>query len=117
METFIWVFASSNIKRLFFLFPLGEAPNFSKELQNVSAAPGEGAVFLCELSQAGLNVVWCKNGKSIQKSLKYEIIQEDKLAKLLVHSVTDKDSGEYSCEVTGGPTSKARLEIKGAFFF
>ncbi|MCI4374319.1 hypothetical protein PGIGA_G00004900 [Pangasianodon gigas] len=90
----------------------GEVPIFSKELQGVSITPGKDAVFLGELSQAGLDVVWCVNGKSIQKSLKYEIIQENKVVKLIVHSVTTKDSGEYSCEVTGGPTSKAQLEIK-----
>ncbi|XP_060776992.1 obscurin isoform X3 [Neoarius graeffei] len=90
----------------------GEVPTFSKELQGVSIAPGEDALFLGELSQAGLDVVWCKNGKSIQKSLKYEVIQENKVVKLIVHSVSAQDSGEYSCEVTGGPTSKARLEIK-----
>ncbi|XP_053094487.1 obscurin isoform X5 [Pangasianodon hypophthalmus] len=90
----------------------GEVPIFSKELQGVSITPGKDAVFLGELSQAGLDVVWCVNGKSIQKSLKYEIIQENKVVKLIVHSVTAKDSGEYSCEVTGGPTSKAQLEIK-----
>lgn len=94
--------------------PSGEVPTFSKELKDVSTAPGEDAVFLCELSQAGLDVIWYKNGKSIQKSLKYEMIQENKDVKLIVHSVTAKDSGEYSCEVTGGPTSKAQLEIKGA---
>ncbi|XP_017322293.1 obscurin isoform X6 [Ictalurus punctatus] len=90
----------------------GEVPTFSKELQGVSVAPGEDAIFLCELSLAGLDVVWWKNGKTIQKSLKYEIIQENKVVKLIVHSVTAKDSGEYGCEVTGGPTSKAHLEIK-----
>lgn len=95
-------------------FASGEVPTFSKELQGVSVAPGEDAIFLCELSLAGLDVVWWKNGKTIQKSLKYEIIQENKVVKLIVHSVTAKDSGEYGCEVTGGPTSKAHLEIKGA---
>ncbi|XP_058254100.1 obscurin isoform X5 [Hemibagrus wyckioides] len=90
----------------------GEIPTFSKELQDVSIAPGEDAVFFCELSQAGLDVIWCKSGKSIQKSLKYEMIRENKVVKLIVHSVTAKDAGGYSCEVTGGPTSKAQLEIK-----
>ncbi|KAF5903930.1 obscurin isoform X3, partial [Clarias magur] len=90
----------------------GEIPTFTKELQGVSIAPGEDAVFLCELSQPGLDVVWCKNGKSFQKSLKYEMIQDHKIVKLIVHSVTTKDSGEYSCEVTGGLSSKAQLEIK-----
>lgn len=60
-----------------------------------------------------MDVVWCKSGKLIQKSLKYEMIRENEVVKLIVHSVTAKDAGEYSCEVTGGPTSKAQLEIKG----
>ncbi|XP_046703831.1 obscurin [Silurus meridionalis] len=90
----------------------GEIITFSKELQGVSIALGEDAIFLCELSQAALNVVWCKNGKPIQKSQKYETVQENKVVKLIVHNVTAKDCGEYSCEVTGGPTSKAQLQIK-----
>ncbi|KAK7118676.1 hypothetical protein R3I94_022238 [Phoxinus phoxinus] len=90
----------------------GEVPTISKELQGVSAKIGEDAVFSCELSQCGLEVKWSKDGKSIRKSQKYEISQEQMLIKLTIHNVTDKDSGEYSCEVTGGPTSKAKLEIK-----
>lgn len=40
--------------------------------------------------------------------------QENKVVKLTVRSVNATDSGEYSCEVSGGLTTKARLEIKGA---
>ncbi|XP_073686713.1 obscurin [Garra rufa] len=90
----------------------GEAPKVSKELQGVSAKIGEDATFSCELSQAGLDVKWSKDGKSIRKSQKYEISQEQTLVKLTIRNVNEKDSGEYSCEVTGGPTSKAKLEIK-----
>ncbi|XP_067234431.1 obscurin isoform X12 [Chanodichthys erythropterus] len=90
----------------------GEAPTISKELQGVTAKIGEDATFSCELSQPGLEVKWSKDGKSIRKSQKYEISQEQMLIKLTIRNVTDKDSGEYSCEVTGGPTSKAKLEIK-----
>uniref|UniRef100_A0A9J7XXV3 Obscurin, cytoskeletal calmodulin and titin-interacting RhoGEF b n=1 Tax=Cyprinus carpio carpio TaxID=630221 RepID=A0A9J7XXV3_CYPCA len=90
----------------------GEAPTISKELQGVSARIGEDATFSCELSQSGLEVKWSKDGKSIRKSQKYEISQEQTLVKLVIRNVTEKDSGEYSCEVTGGPTSKAKLEIK-----
>ncbi|KAI7792382.1 putative obscurin-like [Triplophysa rosa] len=90
----------------------GEAPTISKELQGISATAGEHATFSCELSQPGLEVKWSKDGKSIRKSQKYEIIQEQTLVNLTVRSVNEKDSGEYSCEVTGGPTSKAKLEIK-----
>lgn len=59
---------------------------------------------------------WSKDGKSIRKSQKYEISQEQMLVKLTIRNVTEKDSGEYSCEITGGPTSKAKLEIKGKDF-
>ncbi|XP_051543318.1 obscurin-like [Myxocyprinus asiaticus] len=90
----------------------GEAPTLSKELQDVSAKVGEDATFSCELSQAGLDVKWSKDGKYIRKSQKYTISQEQTLVKLTVHNVTEKDSGEYSCEVTGGPTLKSKLEIK-----
>lgn len=92
---------------------LGEAPKVSKELQGVSAKIGEDATFSCELSQSGLDVKWSKDGKSIRKSQKYEISQEKTLVKLTIRNVNEKDSGEYSCEITGGPTSKAKLEIKG----
>ncbi len=59
---------------------------------------------------------WSKDGKSIRKSQKYEISQEQTLVKLTIRNVTEKDSGEYSSEITGGPTSKAKLEIKGKDF-
>lgn len=101
---------------VFYFGGVGEVPSISKELQSVSAKIGEDAVFSCELSQCGLEVKWSKDGKSIRKSQKYEISQEQTLIKLTIHNVTDKDSGEYSCEVTGGPTSKAKLEIKGKDF-
>uniref|UniRef100_A0A672LBB8 Ig-like domain-containing protein n=1 Tax=Sinocyclocheilus grahami TaxID=75366 RepID=A0A672LBB8_SINGR len=87
----------------------GEAPTISKELQGVSAKIGEDATFSCELSQSGLEVKWSKDGKSIRKSQKYEISQEQTLVKLTIRNVTEKDSGEYSCEITGGPTSKVTV--------
>ncbi|XP_049336778.1 obscurin isoform X48 [Astyanax mexicanus] len=90
----------------------GEAPVFSRELQEVSAANGEDATFCCELSQPGLEVSWFKDGKSIRKSQKYEIVTEQKVVKLIVRNVSAKDSGEYSCEATRGLTSKAKLEFK-----
>uniref|UniRef100_A0AAR2J6N9 Obscurin, cytoskeletal calmodulin and titin-interacting RhoGEF b n=1 Tax=Pygocentrus nattereri TaxID=42514 RepID=A0AAR2J6N9_PYGNA len=86
-----------------------EAPIISKELQGLRATPGEDATFLCELSQPGLEVSWFKDGKSIRKSQKCEISQEHKVVKLTVHNVTAKDSGEYSCEITGASLSTFNL--------
>lgn len=70
-------------------------------------------MFTCEVTQASSTVNWTKEGKAIKKSQKYEISQQDKIMKLTIHNVSAQDSGEYSCEVVGGATTKARLEIKG----
>lgn len=85
----------------------------AKGLQSVSAGPGEDAVFSCEVTQASSTVKWAMDGNAIKKSQKYEISQEERVMKLTIHSVTAQDSGEYSCEVVGGATTKAKLEIKG----
>lgn len=94
-------------------FLLGKASSLSKGLQNISLVQGEDAVFTCEVTQSSSKVKWAKDGKSIKKSQKYEISQQEKVMKLNIHSVSAEDSGEYSCEVIGGATTKARLEIKG----
>ncbi|XP_028282657.1 obscurin isoform X3 [Parambassis ranga] len=90
----------------------GKASSVAKELQNVCAVQGEDAVFTCEVTQASFTVNWSKEGKAIKKSQKYEISQQDKVMKLTIHNVSAQDSGEYSCEVVGGATTKAKLEIK-----
>lgn len=84
-----------------------------KGLQNVCAVKGEDAVFTCEVTKASFTVNWAKEGKAIRKSQKYDISHEDRIMKLIVHNVSAQDSGEYSCEVVGGATTKAKLEIKG----
>lgn len=70
-------------------------------------------MFSCEVTETRATVQWAKDGKDIRKSEKYEISKEERVMKLTVHSVTVQDSGEYSCEVIGGATTKAKLEIKG----
>ncbi|XP_039998756.1 obscurin isoform X7 [Xiphias gladius] len=90
----------------------GRASSVSRGIENVSAVQGEEAVFTCEVTQASSTVKWAKEGKAIKKSQKYDISQEDKVMKLTIHNVSAQDSGEYSCEVVGGATTKAQLEIK-----
>ncbi|XP_044076918.1 obscurin isoform X13 [Siniperca chuatsi] len=90
----------------------GKASSVSRGLQTVSAVQGEDAVFTCEVTQARSTVKWAKEGKVIKKSQKFDISQEDKVMKLTIHNVSAQDSGEYSCEVVGGATTKAKLEIK-----
>ncbi|KAM9719652.1 obscurin isoform 27-T28 [Menidia menidia] len=90
----------------------GQASSISKGLQSLSVAQGEDALFTCEVIQARSTVKWAKEGKAIKTGQKYEISQQDKVMKLIIRNVSAKDSGEYSCEVIGGATTKAKLEIK-----
>ncbi|XP_062847132.1 obscurin isoform X3 [Trichomycterus rosablanca] len=90
----------------------GVPPTIFKEMEDISIVSGEDATFSCEISQSGLDAIWSKDGKPLRNSQKYEISQEHKIMKLVVHNVTAKDSGEYCCHVTDGPSSTARLEIK-----
>lgn len=85
----------------------------SRGLENVSVVQGEDAVFTCELRQANSTVKWAKEGKAIKKSHKYVTSQEDRIVRLTVQNTSAQDSGEYSCEVVGGATTKATLEIQG----
>ncbi|XP_042353421.1 obscurin [Plectropomus leopardus] len=89
-----------------------KASSVSKGLQNVRADRGEDAAFTCEVTQASSTVKWAKEGKAIKKSQKYDISQEGRVMKLTIRNVCAQDSGEYSCEVVGGATTKAKLEIK-----
>ncbi|XP_057712682.1 obscurin [Corythoichthys intestinalis] len=90
----------------------GKASSLSKELENVSVFRGENATFTCEVTQMNSLVKWAKEGKAIRKSQKYDIIREESIMKLVVFNVSTQDSGDYSCEVVGGATTKARLEVK-----
>ncbi|KAK1879151.1 Obscurin, partial [Dissostichus eleginoides] len=90
----------------------GKASSVSKGLQSVSAVQGEDAVFTCEVTKASFTVNWSMEGKAIKKSQKYDISQEEKVMKLTIHKISAQDSGEYSCEVVGGASTKAKLEIK-----
>ncbi|XP_062373266.1 obscurin isoform X2 [Sardina pilchardus] len=94
------------------LFVEGTAVSVSRALQTVCAVSGEDAVFICELSEASPDIKWSKDGKAIKKSEKYDMIQEEKVMKLTIHNVTDKDSGTYCCEILGGLSTKASLEVQ-----
>lgn len=93
----------------------GTAVSVSKELQSVCVVPGEDAVFICEMSEASPNIKWSKDGKGIKKSEKYNISQEENVMKLTIHNITTKDSGTYCCEIVGGPSTKASLEVQGKY--
>ncbi|XP_077471288.1 obscurin [Stigmatopora argus] len=90
----------------------GKASSLSRELENVSVYRGENATFTCEVTQINSIVKWAKEGKAVRKSQKYDIIREESIMRLVIFNVSTQDSGVYSCEVVGGATTKARLEVK-----
>uniref|UniRef100_A0A4W5N9T2 Ig-like domain-containing protein n=1 Tax=Hucho hucho TaxID=62062 RepID=A0A4W5N9T2_9TELE len=97
--------------RGYVLYHISKRAVFLKSLDDVVGEVKGMITLACEASKA--TVQWAKDGKDIRKSEKYEISKEERVMKLTVHSVTVQDSGEYSCEVIGGATTKAKLEIKG----
>ncbi|XP_051944299.1 obscurin isoform X3 [Hippocampus zosterae] len=90
----------------------GKVSTLSRDLDDISVVRGENATFTCEVTQSTAIVKWTKEGKSIRKSQKYDIIKEDRVMKLVIHNVSSKDAGEYRCEVVGGATAKAKLDVK-----
>ncbi|XP_072620070.1 obscurin isoform X13 [Vulpes vulpes] len=76
-----------------------------KPLEDQRAAPGDDVVLSCELSRASTPVRWLRDGKSIRNSQKYQLVTEGTRAMLVVHEVSLRDSGQYSCETEASRTT------------
>ncbi|XP_036095522.1 obscurin isoform X2 [Molossus molossus] len=88
-----------------------------KPLKDQRAIPGEDAILSCELSRADTPVRWLKDGKAIRKSQKYDLLSEGTRAMLVVHAVSLKDSGEYTCETeVSKSTASLQVEEKSNWF-
>ncbi|XP_045659965.1 obscurin isoform X26 [Ursus americanus] len=91
--------------------------DITKPLEDQQASPGEDVVLSCELSRASTPVRWLRDGKAIRKSQKYDLITEGTRAMLVVHAVSPKDSGEYTCETEASKsTASLRVEEKANRF-
>ncbi|KAJ7322096.1 hypothetical protein JRQ81_018383, partial [Phrynocephalus forsythii] len=86
---------------------------FTKGLEDKTALAGQEISLSCELSKWDSNLKWCKDGKEIRRSLKYDLRQEGSRAILIVHDTTVKDSGTYTCETEIAKT-KAILTVEEA---
>ncbi|KAB0360346.1 hypothetical protein FD754_004502 [Muntiacus muntjak] len=82
-----------------------------KPLEDQQATLGEDVVLRCELSRQGTPVHWLKDGKAIRKSQKYDLLTEGTRASLVIHAVSLKDSGKYTCE-TESSKSTASLQVE-----
>lgn len=94
------------------LFFSERSVDIMKPLEDQQATLGEDVVLRCELSREGTPVHWLKDGKAIRKSQKYDLLTEGTRASLVIHAVSLKDSGKYTCE-TESSKSTASLRVEG----
>lgn len=99
MNTFSWFTAALPV-------------TFKRELQNEVTKESGQAVFSCELSKPNAQVDWRKGRVILKPDEKYEMKQEGRFVKLLIHNVEASDAGNYSCK-TKDSESTAELFVKG----
>ncbi|GAB0185061.1 obscurin [Grus japonensis] len=84
---------------------------FTKELADTEVTEGEDVILHCETSKSDSPVKWCKDGKSLRNSSKYNISRSGFEAKLVIHRAEERDSGRYECEA-GAAKSSAVITVK-----
>ncbi|XP_029863782.1 obscurin isoform X27 [Aquila chrysaetos chrysaetos] len=84
---------------------------FTKELLDTEVTEGEDVILHCETSKSDSPVKWCKDGKSLRNSSKYNISRLGFEAKLVIHRAEERDSGRYECEA-GAAKSSAVITVK-----
>ncbi|XP_075924591.1 immunoglobulin superfamily member 22-like [Petromyzon marinus] len=97
----------------FAVLKIKEAPvKISEGLVDQEADEFGSATLTCQLSKPAVEVAWKKDSNLIHPSDKYEIKQEGKIAKLIIHDVEPGDAGKYDCD-TGDDHTSAVLNVKG----
>ncbi|XP_015279814.1 PREDICTED: obscurin, partial [Gekko japonicus] len=84
---------------------------FTKQLEDKTASVGQEVSLSCETSKWDGNIKWCKDGKEIRRSQKFDLRQEGTRAILIIHDASVKDSGVYTCETEISKT-KATLMVE-----
>lgn len=70
----------------------------------------------CETSRSDSPEKWCKDGKSVRNSSKYNIRQSGFEAKLVIHGAEERGSDRCGCEA-GAAKSSAVITVKGKNFW
>ncbi|CAE1238872.1 unnamed protein product [Acanthosepion pharaonis] len=90
---------------------------FTKKLSEIRVKEKETAIFVCEMSEENLKAIWMKGGQKLTADKKYEMVTDKKIQKLIIHDITVKDKGEYTC-IYRDTSTWAKLnveEIKAEF--
>eukprot|EP00063_Salmo_salar_P096523 XP_014071358.1 PREDICTED: obscurin-like isoform X3 [Salmo salar] len=85
---------------------------FTQEVQNVVIKEGDSGEFWCELSKPGDPVDWRRGRVILKSGDKYEMKQEGRITKLLIHNVEERDAGKYTCK-SRDAKSTAELTVMG----
>ncbi|KAM9478607.1 obscurin [Salvelinus alpinus] len=85
---------------------------FKRQLQNMVIIEGDSGEFFCELSKPGDPVDWRKGRVILKSGDKYEMRQEGRVTKLLIHNVEERDAGKYTCK-SRDAQSTAELTVTG----
>ncbi|KAM4688626.1 obscurin [Discoglossus pictus] len=104
------IFTARNLNSKASLIVKEKPAVITKQLEDQTITAGEEIVLRCELSKEDTNVKWHKDGKIVKRSQKYELFQEGTETRLIIHEVTVKDSGEYTCETSISKT-KSTVQI------
>uniref|UniRef100_A0A8U7MP75 Obscurin, cytoskeletal calmodulin and titin-interacting RhoGEF n=1 Tax=Corvus moneduloides TaxID=1196302 RepID=A0A8U7MP75_CORMO len=78
------------------------------ELVDTEDTEGEDVSLHCDISRSDSPGKWCKDGKSLRNSSKYNISQSGFEAKLVIHR--PEDAGRYTCD-TGDQQTTAQVKI------
>ncbi|XP_025067423.1 obscurin isoform X21 [Alligator sinensis] len=105
------VFTARNLISKALLIVKEKTPEILKDLEDKKSSTGQDVSLSCEFSKPNGNMKWFKDGKAIRKSQKYDLHQDGARSILIIHDVTTKDAGEYSCEMDDSKT-KALLTVE-----
>lgn len=87
-------------------------PEFVRRLEDLEIKELDNGVLEVEVSCGSAEVTWTKENEIItsQTSTRYEIVSEGVIRKLIIHSASINDEGEYTC-ILGDQTCLAEVNI------
>lgn len=93
----------------------GSAPEFVRQLHNVTVTEGESVKLKCIVTgHPAPDVRWFVDGDQIVPSKDFQIVYEDGISMLEIDEVFPEDEGEYVCEAVneyGRTTTKCYLKV------
>ncbi|XP_062308204.1 obscurin [Osmerus eperlanus] len=84
---------------------------FEREVQNMEVTEGDSGAFSCELSRPEAPVDWRRGRVILKSGDKYEMKQEGRITRLVIHNVEEGDAGKYTCQ-TKDNQSTAELTVR-----